>query len=277
MRRLHGGYTGTTGVPTLSVFMGDYSGEVLSYLVQVWGAIAAGRGAGSPALLTAGLGAVAVATLAGAWVAGGRLGQRQVWFGGAAGALLVIALLHLLPDAWSGAAVTGLPVWLVPVVAVLSFGATFAVGRIGCTCEADEQHVSGAGVAAALAIHRFLEGAALALTGLVTAVALAVHAFGEGIAVGALLRAHPGRLATWLALMCIGPAVGAVAASAIPALDLAEPLLLAVAAGVLGQAAWISVRAAFPKRSSGWRLTAAPTAALVLTGSLTALAVHAVG
>jgi ZIP family zinc transporter len=249
----------------------------LSHLLQFWDAISGGRVASSPALLAVGLGVVALATLAGAWLAGGRGGRRQVWFGAAAGALLVIALLHLLPDAWAGAEASRVPAWLVPVVAVLSFMAMHAVSRVGCACEADEEHASGTGAAAALAVHRLLEGAAMVLTGLITAVALAVHAFGEGMAVGALLRQQRRRLAVWLALMCIGPVVGAWAASAIPALDIAEPLLLALAAGVLAQAARISLRAAFPRRHSEWRLAAAPTVALMVAASLTALAVHAVG
>lgn len=220
---------------------------------------------------------VALATLAGAWLAGSRGGRRQVWFGAAAGALLVIALLHLLPDAWTSARTAGLPVWLVPLVAAAAFGATFAVSRAGCACEADEEHASGTGAATALAVHRFLEGAALALTGPVTAVALAVHALGEGMAVGALLRGRRRLLALWLALMCAGPVLGALAVSAIPGLAIAEPFLLALAAGVLGQAARISLRAAFPHRRTGPRPIAAPTLALVVAASLTAVAVRLAG
>lgn len=232
----------------------------------------------SPAgLLAGGLALVALATLAGAWLAGSRGGRRQVWFGAAAGALLVIAVVHLLPDAWSSAQAAGVPVWLVPLAAVAAFAATIVISHAGCACEADEEHASGTGAATALAIHRFLEGAALALTGPVTAVALGVHAFGEGMAVGALLRGRRRLLAAWLALMCLGPVLGAVAVNAIPALAVAEPFLLALAAGVLGQAAWISLRAAFPRQLSSRRLSAAPTLALVVAASLTAVAVHLAG
>src|SRR6266487_4099532 len=54
-------------------------------------------------LVAAGVGVVAVATVAGAGLARWRPGQPELWFGAAAGALLVIAGLHLLPDAWSAA------------------------------------------------------------------------------------------------------------------------------------------------------------------------------
>ncbi len=227
-------------------------------------------------LLAAGLALVAVGTVAGAWLARRREGQQHIWFGAAAGALLVIATVHLLPDAWAGAEDAGIPVWLVPGLAVTSFAVNVAVSRAGCTCAADEELASGAGSAAALAVHRFLEGAALALTGLITAAALAVHALGEGLAVGALLRTQPRRMAVWLTVMCVGPVIGAVAADALPSLGVVEPLLLAVAAGILAQAARISLRAAFPRRA-GWRLSPAPAAATIVSATLTALAVYAAG
>ncbi|MFN2536181.1 MAG: hypothetical protein ABR528_13180 [Pseudonocardiaceae bacterium] len=95
-----------------------------------------------PLLVIAGVGVVAVATVAGAWVAR-RGGQHQdVWFGAAAGALLVIAVFHLLPDAWSDASDAGIPPWLVPLVALASFLLAALISRVGCACEADEQQAS---------------------------------------------------------------------------------------------------------------------------------------
>lgn len=232
----------------------------------------------SPAgLLAAGLVLVGLATLAGAWLAGGRGARRQVWFGAAAGALLVIALLHLLPDAWSSARKAGIPVWVVPLVAAAAFAATVVVSRMGCACDADREHACGTGAATALAVHRFLEGAALALTGPVTAVALGVHAVGEGMAVGALLRDRPRRRLIWLAVMCVSPLPGALAVTGLPVLAVAEPFLLALAAGVLAQAARISLRAAFSGRQPGRRLTPAPALALVVAASLTVVAVQLAG
>lgn len=230
------------------------------------------------AMPAAGLVLVALATLGGAWLAGGRGDRRQVWFGAAAGALLVIAVLHLLPDAWTSARQAGIPVWLVPAAAVVAFAATIAISRAGCACEADEEHASGSGAATALAVHRFLEGAALALTGPLTAVALGVHAFGEGMAVGTLLREKRRQRLVWLAVMCAGPVMGALAVTAVPALHIAEPFLLALAAGVLMQAARISLRAAFPRGLAGWpHLAPAPVLALVVAAALTAAAVRLVG
>jgi hypothetical protein len=97
----------------------------------------------------------------------------------------------------------------------------------------------GAGAAAALAVHRFLEGSALALAASVTVTAaLTVHALAEGLAAGALLGSQPRRRATtWLTAMCLSPVAGAVVTSARPLPAAAGPVLLALAAGVLAQAA----------------------------------------
>ncbi|MBO0743578.1 MAG: hypothetical protein J2P43_01070 [Candidatus Dormibacteraeota bacterium] len=166
---------------------------------------------------------------------------------------------------------------MVPLVAAAAFAATVVVSRMGCACDADREHACGTGAATALAVHRFLEGAALALTGPVTAVALGVHAVGEGMAVGALLRDRPRRRLIWLAVMCVSPLPGALAVTGLPVLAVAEPFLLALAAGVLAQAARISLRAAFSGREPGRRLTPAPALALVVAASLTVVAVQLAG
>ena len=77
---------------------------------------------------------------------------------------------------------------LVPMAAVAAFAAAGLAARAGCGCQEHKEQASGAGTAAALAVHRFLEGAAIALAGsAAVALALAAHAFGEGLATGALL------------------------------------------------------------------------------------------
>jgi ABC-type uncharacterized transport system permease subunit len=52
-------------------------------------------------------------------------------------------------------------------------------------------------------------------------------------------------MAGWLAAMSGSPILGAVAAGAFPVPQATEPVLLALAAGVIAQAAWVSLRAAF--------------------------------
>jgi ZIP family zinc transporter len=247
----------------------------------VLNAIEPGAWAHAPAMLSdpalAGAGLIAAATLAGAWLARHRPGHREIWFAAAAGALLIIAGLHLLPDAWAGARAARIWPPLVPITAAGAFTAAGLAARAGCRCQAHKEHASGAGTAAALAVHRFLEGSAVALAGsAAVAVALAVHAFAEGLAIGALLGAQPRRVAGWLAAMCVSPVIGAAVAGAFPVPAAAEPVLLALAAGIIAQAAWVSLRAAFhcPRTS---RLLLSPTTATTMAAIVTALAVHTAG
>src|SRR5215469_16763970 len=232
-----------------------------------------------PAPLLAGAGLVAAATVTGAWLARRRPGQRQMWFAAAAGALLIVAGLHLLPDAWAAARAAGIWLPLVPLAAAAGFAVAGLAARAGCGCREHQEQASGAATAAALAVHRFLEGAAVALAGsAAVALALAAHAFAEGLATGALLGGQPRRrVAGWLALMCLSPVIGAAATDTFPVPAAAEPVLLAVAAGVLAQAARVSLCAAFRGLRPARLLLSRPAAAITMTAIVTALAVHAAG
>lgn len=241
-----------------------------------------GRWAGTlavrPGLVLAGAALVAAATVAGAWLARHRGGHREIWYAAAAGALLIIAGLHLLPDAWAGARDAGIWPGLVPMAGVSAFTAAGLATRYGCGCQEHKERASGTGTAAALAIHRFLEGSAIALAGsAAVAAALAVHAFGEGLAIGALLRAQPRRVAGWLAAMCVSPVIGAAVTGAVPVPAAAGPVLLALAVGVIGQAARISLRAAFHGLRARRLLLSQPAAATIMAALVTAVAVYAVG
>jgi ZIP family zinc transporter len=231
-----------------------------------------------PGAVLAGTGLVAAATVAGAWLAR-RPGQRRIWFAAAAGALLVIAGLHLLPDAWRGARDAGIWPGLVPPAAIAGFAAAGLATRAGCGCQEHKEQANGAGTAAALTVHRFLEGAAIALAvSAVVALALTAHAFGEGLATGTRLGEQPRRrVAGWLALMCLSPVVGAAAADALPVPVAAEPVLLAVAAGVLAQAARVSLRAAFGGLQPTRLLLSGPAAASTMAAIATVLAVYGAG
>lgn len=232
-----------------------------------------------PALVLAGAVMIGLATLAGAGLARRHAARRELCFGAAAGALLVIAGVHLLPDAWSAAARAGTPVWAVPAVAASSFGLTGLAARAGCTCQAEREAAGGAGTAGALAMHRLLEGAALALSSTVAvAIALIVHALAEGLAAGTLLNAASRRRAAWwLAAMCASPIVGAAITEIRPFPARVEPVLLAVAAGVLGQAARVSLAAAFHHVRLGKIAVSRPAAATLIAAVVTTLAVHGAG
>lgn len=231
-----------------------------------------------PGLAVTGAGLLATATVAGAWLARRRSGQQQIWLGAAAGALLAIAGIHVLPDAWSAARAARIWPWVVPASALGAFLLAGVAARGGCACQRDARTVGGVG-AAALVVHRFLEGSAMLLIGSATVVAaLAVHALGEGLAVGALLRGQQRRrAATWLAAMCVSPVIGMVVTSAYPVPAAAGPPLLALAGGVLAQAARVSLRAAWQGRSPGRFLISRPAAATTVAAALTLLAVHAAG
>jgi hypothetical protein len=77
---------------------------------------------------------VAASTILGAWLALRRGGRQEVWLGAAAGALLVIAGLHLLPGAWTVSRAARLWPLAVPAACLASFAATGLVARKGCSC-----------------------------------------------------------------------------------------------------------------------------------------------
>ena len=56
-----------------------------------------------------------------------------------------------------------------------------------------------------------------------------------------------------LTAMCASPLAGAALAGILPLPGTARPVLLAVAAGVLGQVAWVSLAAAFHRVRPAWR------------------------
>lgn len=230
-----------------------------------------------PPVVVAGFGLIAVATLAGAFLALRGRGPREAWLGAAAGALLVIALLHLLPDAWSAAGAARIWPGLVPAAALTSFALSGLVARRGCTCDTPG-HRSGGSTVAALAVHRFLEGSALALAAsIAVTAALTVHALAEGVAAGTLLAGQSRRrVSGMLAVMCLSPAAGAIIAGSYRLPTGATPILLALAAGVLAQAAWLSL-ATITRQPSGWRLAPHTAAVMFAAAAVTALAVRAVG
>src|SRR5215470_5475996 len=92
------------------------------------GPVLAGPVLAGPVL--AGTGLMAAATVAGAWLAHRGRGNRGIWFAAAAGALLIIAGLHLLRDAWSDARSARIWPGLVPVTAVAAFAAANLASRL---------------------------------------------------------------------------------------------------------------------------------------------------
>jgi hypothetical protein len=77
--------------------------------------------------------------------------------------------------------------------------------------------------------------------------------------------------------MCLGPVTGAAAADAFPIPVAAEPLLLAVAAGVLAHAARVSLHTAFGGRRPTRLLLSGPAAASTMAAIATVLTVYGAG
>ncbi|MFE5683222.1 hypothetical protein [Streptomyces sp. NPDC056512] len=217
---------------------------------------------------------VAVATVVGAWLARRGSGRSTLLLAAASGILLITAVLDLLPDAWDEARQAGVPLWAVPVTALASYAVMAALVRLGCPCEPGR--AGGIGAASGLALHRFLEGATLALTASVAVVvALLVHAASEGLALAALLGVQPRRrIAPWIGLACLSPVAGAFVTSALPIPDSIMPLLLAFVGGVLAQAAWVALKLAHRQRPADRLVLGVPAAmAMALAAVLCALVV----
>jgi hypothetical protein len=92
-----------------------------------------------------------------------------------------------------------------------------------------------------------------------------------------LLGAQRRRVAGWLAAMSVSPIFGAVAASAFPVPQATEPVLLALAAGVIAQAARVSLRAAFHGLCTSRFEFSRAAATVAIAAVITALAVNTAG
>jgi zinc transporter ZupT len=219
------------------------------------------------------------ATVIGVALARRHAARRELLFGAAAGALLVIATVHLLPDAVAAGATAGFPPLRIAAVSVFSFAIAGVFVRRGCACGDGGETVGGRGAAVALTGHRLLEGAALMVTGSVTvAIALVVHALAEGLAAGALLQSVSRRQAAWwLGTMCVSPVVGGAVAECWTLPAFAQPVLLAAAVGMLAQAVRVSLSAAFRHVRLTHALLSSPAVAVLIAGLVTTIAIHVAG
>ncbi|WP_345475609.1 cation transporter [Actinoallomurus oryzae] len=239
--------------------------------IEAINVIERGRSPGYEAWIAVGL--VSVSSLAGAWLARRNSARVVVWLAIASATMLVIAMTDLLPDAWREASETGVPWWAIAVAAAVGFLVITYFTRKGCGCEADSDKTagrhapgrhrrlkqavdtalfSGMGTAAALTTHRAIEGATLALTAsVVVVVALMVHSASEGLALAALLDMAKQRLAPWLVVACVAPAVGVLAATIHPIPGKVVPILLSIISGVLTRTAVVGLKLAASKQAGG--------------------------
>jgi zinc transporter ZupT len=212
---------------------------------------------------------VSLSTLAGAWLARRNSTEVTVWLAIASAMMLITALADLLPDAWRDAAETGVPLWAVGLAIAFGFLVITYFTRKGCghrhghegSTPAGGRHApglhrrvkeavdvalfGGMGTAAALTLHRAIEGATLALSAsAVVVIALMVHSAGEGLALAALLDMAKQRLAPWLVVSCASPAAGVLIADIAPLPAQIVPILLGMVTGVLLRTALVGLRLA---------------------------------
>jgi len=217
---------------------------------------------------SAGVALIAGATLAGAWLARRAARMRAASLACAAAVLLAVVLADLLPDIWRDLPAAGLPWWAAAGGLAAGIAGAHVLARRGCTCgtwpdpggpggrqkardgAVDGSQTRGGATAAAPDLHRALEGAALVVTGSVAVIAaLVIHAGSEGFAMGALLGGERrGKAAALLAITCLSPAAGAVAASQVRLPAQAAPIVTALVAGVLLRTAVTAVQAALEER-----------------------------
>ncbi|MEZ0070834.1 hypothetical protein [Planotetraspora sp. GP83] len=216
---------------------------------------------------------VCISTLVGAFLARRNSKRMSLWLAIASAMILVTALVDLAPDAWGEAAEAGVPPWALALSAGFGFLVITYFTRRGCACPEDEPpraalHApglhrrlkqgmdaavfGGMGTAAALTLHRAIEGAALALTAsVVVIIALIVHSASEGLALAVLLDIAKQRLTPWLVVACLSPTVGVVTATLSPLPVRLVPILLAMVMGVLCRTAIVGMKLAASKQQGG--------------------------
>ncbi|MEU7895157.1 hypothetical protein AB0B45_20135 [Nonomuraea sp. NPDC049152] len=209
---------------------------------------------------------VALSTLAGAWLARRKAQKITVWLAIASALMLITALIELLPDAWHEASETDTPLWLLGLATAFGFAVITYFTRKGCGHSHESgsrrgRHApglhrrvtqvvgaalfGGVGTAAALTVHRVVEGATLALAAsAVVVAALMVHSASEGLALTALLDLGRQRLAPWLLASCLSPALGVVLATLAPLPPAIVPLLLGMITGILLRTAVVGLKLA---------------------------------
>jgi ZIP family zinc transporter len=210
---------------------------------------------------------IILGTLVGAWSVRHWPRHGVVLLPAACGVLLAMAVVDLLPHALDEARKTGLPMWAVPAMVVGGCVVVPACGTLLARCDRGRRH--GVGTAAALVLHRVIEGMAVVLfPSLPVVAALVAHSAGEGLALTALLEAEGRRrLAPWLALACAGPLLGGLATEVARLPETTHALLVAAVAGVLLRGA--AAAAALVRRRHLATQQDGPLAVLALGAALT--------
>ncbi|GAA1018244.1 hypothetical protein GCM10009556_071160 [Acrocarpospora pleiomorpha] len=237
---------------------------------------------------------ITLSTLAGAWLARRKSRQVTALLAIASALMLVTALIDMLPDAWQGAAENSVPLWALGLAILFGFLVITYFTRKGCGHDHESSKPAGGehrpglhrrvkevlsaavfggmGTAAALSVHRAVEGATLALTAsAIVVIALMVHSTSEGLALTALLDMAKQRLTPWLTVSCVSPAVGVLIATVSPIPPQVEPILIGVVAGVLLRTAIVGMKLAASRQKDGRLPRRHMVSAIALAGTMAVL------
>ncbi|MDE1865438.1 MAG: ZIP family metal transporter [Candidatus Micrarchaeota archaeon] len=191
------------------------------------------------------------------------------FFAFAAGALVAVALLDLLPESLSTAQAIGMPIRYSLIAVVLSFlfynliEKIFSTHHIHDNDESSHGHIMGPIGAGSLVVHSFLDGAAIgaafqvnAGVGLIVAFAVIAHDFTDGINTVTLMlknRHTVSRAAIFLLADAIAPILGVFATFA---LVLDQTVLTLVLAVFVGEFIYIGASNMLPetRKHTPWKM-----------------------
>ncbi len=169
------------------------------------------------------------------------------FFAFAAGSLIAVAMLDLLPESLSSAQVVGMPVRYALIAVVLSFLVYSIIERVFSTHHIHENendthaHIMGPIGAGSLVIHSFLDGAAIGAAfqvnpsvGLIVAFAVISHDFTDGINTVTLMLKNNQSIRNaglFLVFDAVAPIVGVIVTFMLIINQAALALILAVFVG----------------------------------------------
>ncbi len=180
------------------------------------------------------------------------------FFAFAAGSLIAVSFLDLLPESLELAGSVNIPVRYVMITVVLSFFLYSLIERFLLTHHIgdhdDHNHIMGPIGAGSLILHSFLDGAAIgaafrinASVGLIVALAVIFHDFTDGINTVTLMlknKQHIKRTITFLVFDALAPFVGILATTTI---NISESVLAIMLAAFVGEFLYIGASTLLPE------------------------------
>lgn len=206
------------------------------------------------------------------------------FFAFAAGSLIAVSFLDLLPESIIIANSISFPIRYLMLTVVISFFFYSLLERFFLTHEIDEHdshgHIMGPIGAGSLVVHSFLDGAAIgaafsvnASIGLVVALAVIFHDFTDGMNTVTLMLKNKqkiGKAILFLLMDAIAPVLGVLIMSsfAIP-----ESILAIILAAFVGEFLYIGASTLLPetREHKSWGIIIAMVLAIILITILTSL------